>query len=910
MKKVFFLLVSLSSCGWGVTFTPSSCIQEMQHYGPHPIPCAFTITSPGTFPLQNAAFTPGWHWWNDSGTEINSVTVATSSTVYLSCYYCNKMGPGILTPDFQPAKIDTVVVPTTITSHSSWEPLYSNYLRLPESSLPCVNTGDIYQTLRDSCTLSSYALGSTTIPAQGSFYVDPTFGTPVRMLGKWQHDYAVINEFNKPGGVDRYVINQNRKLDELGNNISSQTGIYSLTTGSRTYHTPCEDHNICAGVQFSNLHSDRLYGITGSGTHQYTLGPGTTTVTHDGFVYTPPAGDLTDAGGSTTLSQDDLMITYEFSQSGASISAGTVTISGSLTNMVPGKIVQFYNCSDSSLNRAFAIQTVLGVSSFTILSSASGTGCQGQLNDYIALVDLENQTVLVRMPFEQEQYQPMYIRTIHLSPKDTQTGKYYIINEPNPTFVQSVVASRVSSYTRGSSSFTFEYLGPRNVNVAISTNTACTLGIANTTYAGCFASAHSTELNIGGISYLAFQAATQDQWSGGEDFISIVHAKRLSSTDGGAVSSGQLGGGFAYWNPGLDHLGGSRLAPFVASNGDSTSLYSSQNITGYSGSTATTAGAHGYVIGDTVTISVADFSSTDQSLHGNWVVTSTPSAVTFTTLKTPSSYQANSAITYKQGDDADLGSVQNEILVGRMLPDGRLLQLRRIAKHMSTQFSASVYDGHDGVNDYFAQPHVILSPDGKYVGWTSNQTRGNRNYFYVAETGFDGNLDPDQFTPTTRMKVDASSTTAIFTASVPENQNYVILVSTEPGMLLPISSTVTASVLKTTGTLVSGLSASTVYYWISFSSDRYFAAAGQFTTLPTQSGSSIAYFSAKTPANATSVVLNYGPTASLGSSTSSVSCTAGQKCEASVSGLKGTTLYGQLAFDTGEKSPLTGRMVR
>lgn len=894
-----------------VTFSPSSCEQTMIQYGPYPPPCEFTMSGSGTVTLQRPALFPGWHWWDAAGNDILSMAVSGGEKLYLSCYYCNNMGVGTHTPDIQPAKIDATTVPATLIVEPAFPTFYSTHNRKTNTALStCSPSGTIWRGTKDDCTLSSEALGAYTPPAVGASYNDQVFGTPIAMLAKVWHDAPVVNAFNIAGGVDRYVTTTNNCSDDIGNSFTSQVGIYSLTKKTKVYNAPCDTFGISGGLQFSHTDPAKVYlqGLTG--TRQYRLvAASAPALTSDGLIYTPPDGNSTDAGGSPILTEEDWFATYEFSSSTATVASGTITTAGSLINLATGKVIRMTDCSDNGLNRPFVITSVTSPTVFAISSGLSATGCNIQLWDKIAVIDLKNQTTVLRVNFETTPNQPLRMRGIQISPKDRLTGRYYIVQFQDYPYLGQLRANAVSSFLPGDTSLTHEYTGPLTRGTPNTGDLACNSTLAS--QERCMVAAHASMIRLGASSYLTHQTNMQE--GGGEDFIAAIIGYRLS---GGTQSykSSLLGGGTAWWNKAVDHITASRLGPFIASNGDASqgggagSSIASVRITSYSGAEATTNVNHGFIVGDNVIFSVPDQSTTDAGLNGTRTVATVPAANRFTTSYTPSSYQANSTLVYKTQNMNEISNGYNEIFVSRLDSAARMMQVRRVAKHLSAVFQNSSITG-DGYRD---QPHVILSPDGKYVGWTSNLLRGNRDYLYVAETGFDGNLEDNQFTSTTRITAEPSATSVLFHATLPEvNQNYTIDISTSLGIGTPVvSSTVSGVTLANLGANVTGLTANTLYRYVAYSADHYYVATGTFKTFPTPAGTASVSFRGRAPAGATTVQVNSGATSGLGTLSSSVPCTAGSQCEVFVSGSVGNLLYGRLEYDTGHKTSITSRIIK
>ena len=825
-KLILLLALSNASLFAQLSFTPSSCTFTQPQGGPYAYGCPISITSTGTYPLTNACCYPSTQWFDSNG---NPITQATGpATIYLRANAnVNDRPMGTFSPALGQPKIGGVDVTATLIVQPRMTPIYSNNRHVVDSALTCANTSAISWDYKDTCTLTSQALGAYIPPPKGSSYNDQIFGTPIWHLANTYHDYAVINVFSSD---DQYVIVCNSCETNFG-----ETGIYSTITKQKVYKTPCEQFSVCGGAQWSNLHPDRLYVAAANGWRQFHLGTAPNLV-DDGMAYTAPAGESSNHGGSMTLTPEDYTVQWEdVVTSIQSVSGNTITMPVSVPWLAAGKIVRIQNAADTNLNGAWIIQSAPTPTSFTLsYTPASGGGANAQVEvfDHLTVTDLEHRTRLINFPFESILSQPMSLRTVHISPREAATGKWYVIAEDDYSMLNQnhYYAARTLSFKAGDTTLTHEFYGPAVAEQGQVYVPNCTASIAAATVGNCFTTAHSTELNVNGVPYFLHVGGRSDFYQ------SYVVAHNLGTGNNSAVSI-YAGGGMNWWNTAPDHMAGSRLAPFLASNGDTSSggQVFSTNIASVSGNTYTTDYPHGFHTGDSIIIAVDINSTTDPTLDGVYTVQSVPTATTFTLSKTPSSYAVNSAITYKAGTDPNINTGGPQVQVCRALPDGRVLQCRRIAMHLSTQFTASFYDtGYTGqtvANDYFAQPHVVISPHGKWVGWTSNMMHGNRDYFYIADTGFSGDLQPNQFTPSTSVQVTPGGNSAAFHFTAPDMQDYTIEICTDmslaAGCVTPVSS---PGLALTHDATAGGLNTPVQYFWRIRSADDYYVAAGSFVT--------------------------------------------------------------------------------
>jgi hypothetical protein len=230
-----------------------------------------------------------------------------------------------------------------------------------------------------------------------------------------------------------------------------------------------------------------------------------------------------------------------------------------------------------------------------------------------------------------------------------------------------------------------------------------------------------------------------------------------------------------------------------------------------------------------------------------------------------------------------------EIDVIRIHPGLGPINTRRLAK------VRSIGIGWDSYQDAFTRGG--FNHDGTLAYWTDNEGITRTGSLRTASTGMNVGMDtpPWQFDRLGRgIRVDPSTTSALFTAFSTEG-TCSITYSTNIDLTSGTTLTVTGGKGQATAT---GLTAGTAYYWRGVCGE-YDVAGDTFTTLPTQSGSKTLYYRAVTPAGVTSAVVDFGTTSSLGSTTGSVSCTAGQLCSVPVSATAGTVIWARLRWSNG-----------
>src|SRR4029077_3377942 len=125
-------------------------------------------------------------------------------------------------------------------------------------------------------------------------------------------------------------------------------------------------------------------------------------------------------------------------------------------------------------------------------------------------------------------------------------------------------AARMLSFKSGDTTLTPEFYGPAVSELGQVYIPSCTASIAAATVGNCFTTSHSTELNVNGVPYFLHVGGRSDPYQ------AYVTAHNLGAGDNGAVSI-YAGGGMNWWNTAPDHMAGSRLAPFLASSGDTPS---------------------------------------------------------------------------------------------------------------------------------------------------------------------------------------------------------------------------------------------------------------------------------------------------------------------------------------------------
>ncbi len=379
-------------------------------------------------------------------------------------------------------------------------------------------------------------------------------------------------------------------------------------------------------------------------------------------------------------------------------------------------------------------------------------------------------------------------------------------------------------------------------------------------------------------------------------FVSIAIGFGMTQGKDGALPY-EVGGGMRLGSNRQGHIGCARQAPICVGSNVTTTSVTSYTITAVNSTAGnnydfTLSAAHGWSVGQAIQISNV-FGLT--GANGTFTVDTVPTTTRITIAVSHSgTWTSNTGVVTANASPGRIHD--NELHVWR---EG---EVRRVAAHRSVKFSASRID-----QDYWYQPHAAISPKGTYVIWSSNNGQPDALGVYAARTGMSA-VKPNQFTKDHEVHVTPAATKVIFRLCNPSSQTVTFEVDNDRDL-----SSVTAS--GTTGVgcgdvILTGLTASTRYFWQARSNAH--TAMGEFLTTATPSGTRSTRFEAQAPTGATEVYLDYGTTASLGSTTSGtpVSCTAGQLCGVAVDATRGDTLYGRLVFDAGPGQPLQSLMVQ
>jgi hypothetical protein len=773
MRRIAVFVFSSGLAFATCTVTPSTLTFSQGQLSVHDFAQSVTVSS--DCGAWTTAGLSDWRVYPSSG--------GAPATVYIRPYsipFTQAVGQTSGTITFSGAGGSGTVTVVLNTRASQALPPVSNPARATEASLSCSYGGNVYTYWHANvCPFSNaIAWGMTNISfTPGTSYTDPLWGSKVTTVAPRVMPYAkrsYISPYDATLGT--YLV---LSSGAGGSDPLPSGGIYGSDGRGVIWPHPYDGSALSAKfreMQFSSLDSRKLYALQPDGWYTMTLG-------------TPPAYTL----NSTPIWSEQTgrqMVQDPYQQ---------ITKDDWSANITSDKqrlyVINLANPSQWASYNLTTISPSIDVTSTSTTDKAD-------------------------------------VLSVQLTNKDSVTGLRYVrflmVN-------QSYMASRYFSYDEKTNTIAYlpDALGPTQPETPIN-------GTAGANWArgasasqcaiqdACVSGGHTSFIETSsGVQHWLIAQGRQIVYS------SFAAGLRASSRDYGTTGIEAGGGAFPAGVTG-DYMMPALFRPYVFSvyqqlNTGAQAQYMVSSCTAANPAVCTLLSEYGG------TISSVDFTSGSAVVvawgTGNTAINavSTATTVSGATVTLPfdntgNTYTANSAWIAKKADWAG-ESTNNFVAATRYSSDGRMIQIRKLARTMCLSYGGYCIGGWAGA-------FTNVSPDGKLVCFSTNAYRPGRNYVTLClPSDLDATKD-DEFAAGKAVKVLAiKRVTATLSLDAPDSQSITCTWSTSRDLTGGGSATLSGPGTRRTAAM-SGLTPATQYWGRCVSADSYYAAVFNFETAP------------------------------------------------------------------------------